>query len=112
MTLMLDPKAIANKYGGDACGNQVNIPTEGHGKHDRGTSITIDPSAPDGVLIYVHNGGDPMAVKDKMRRDGFLPARNREPDTTFHRRTEPRQMLKEVSAAGTHTAYAYHDENG
>ncbi len=75
MNAMLDPKAIAQRYGGTASGNQVNIPTEGHGKHDRGTSITVDPSAPDGLLVHVHNGGDPLAVKDMLRRDGFLPER-------------------------------------
>lgn len=75
--MLPDPQAIAAAYGGKARGDNVNIPTQGHSKRDRGTSITIDPSAPDGCLVHVYNDGpDALAVKDMLRRDGFLPERD------------------------------------
>lgn len=72
----LDPKAIASHFGGDVTGRQqVNIPTPGHSKRDRGTSITLKPDAPDGVVVHCHNGSpsDALAVKDQLRNAGFLP---------------------------------------
>lgn len=72
----LDPKAIASHFGGDVTGKQqVNIPTPGHSKRDRGTSITLKPDAPDGVVVHCHNGSpsDALAVKDQLRNAGFLP---------------------------------------
>jgi len=72
----LDPKAIAIHFGGDVNGrDQVNIPTPGHSKRDRGTSITLKQDAPDGVVVHCHNGSpsDALAVKDQLREAGFLP---------------------------------------
>lgn len=72
----LDPKAIASHFGGDVTGKQqVNIPTPGHSKRDRGTSITLKPDAPDGVVVHCHNGSpsDALVVKDQLRKAGFLP---------------------------------------
>ncbi len=69
-------KAVAAHYGGTVSGNTASIPTTGHSKRDRGTSITLNPRAPDGVLVHVHNGNfnDALIVKDILRRDGFLPS--------------------------------------
>ena len=65
--------AIARRYGGTVSGDQVLIPTIGHSKADRGTSIKADPGAPDGYLVHCFNDGDPLAEKDRLRADGFLP---------------------------------------
>ncbi|WP_171955436.1 AAA family ATPase [Novosphingobium sp. NDB2Meth1] len=37
--------------------------------------MTVDPDAPDGLLVHSFNGGDPLAVKDELRRQGLLPER-------------------------------------
>lgn len=65
---------IAAYYGGNIVGDQVVIPTDGHSHRDRGTSIKIDPRAPGGALVYCFNGSvaAALAVKDMLRRDGFL----------------------------------------
>jgi len=70
----LNLKSVAAYYGGEVNGNTVNIPTLGHSPNDRGTSISLAPSAPDGVLVHCFNGtsADALAVKDMLRRDGFL----------------------------------------
>jgi RecA-family ATPase len=60
---MITAQRIAAAMGGEARGNQVHFPTTGHSAKDRGTSVTVDPAAPDGFLVHVHNGGDPIAVK-------------------------------------------------
>lgn len=76
--LVVDLNRIASTYGGTVSGQSVTIPTPGHSRRDRGTIITPTPGAPDGVLIHTYNGGlgEALAVKDMLRRDGFLPERN------------------------------------
>lgn len=71
---MIDLHAIARHYGGTVSGGEALIPTIGHSKADRGTAIKADPGAPDGCLVHCFNGGDPIAEKDRLRADGFLPA--------------------------------------
>lgn len=70
----LNLKSVAAHYGGEVSGNTVKIPTPGHSRNDRGTSISLAPSAPDGCLVHCFNGtsADALAVKDILRRDGFL----------------------------------------
>ncbi|MBU0555816.1 MAG: AAA family ATPase [Alphaproteobacteria bacterium] len=58
-------------------GNTVAFPTPGHSKRDRGTVATLDPNAPDGLLVHSFNGGDPLAIKDELRARGMLPERER-----------------------------------
>lgn len=70
---MIDLRAIARHYGGTVSGGQALIPAIGHSKADRGVAIKHEPSAPDGCLVHVFNGGDPLAEKDRLRADGFLP---------------------------------------
>ena len=72
---MIDLHAIKRRYGGDISGNTVKIPTPRHSRKDRGTSITLAPDAPDGCLVHCFNDYDPLAIKDMLRRDGFLPPR-------------------------------------
>ena len=70
---MIDLRAIARHYGGTVSGGQALIPAIGHSKADRGVAIKPEPGAPDGCLIHCFNGGDPLAEKDRLRADGFLP---------------------------------------
>ncbi|MEM9085787.1 MAG: AAA family ATPase [Pseudomonadota bacterium] len=69
----LDLRAIARHYGGTVSGGQALIPAIGHSKADRGVAIKPESGAPDGCLVHVFNGGDPLAEKDRLRADGFLP---------------------------------------
>jgi phage/plasmid primase-like uncharacterized protein len=68
-------RAIASHYGGKLSGRECLIATPGHSRHDRGTAIRLAPGAPDGLLVTCYNGGqaEALAVKDQLRRDGFLP---------------------------------------
>jgi hypothetical protein len=71
---MIDVQAIAAHYGGKVCNGNALIPTPGHSNRDRGTSIKANALAPDGVLVFCHNGttADALAVKEMLRRDGFM----------------------------------------
>ncbi len=71
---MIDVHAIAAHYGGEVCKGNALIPTPGHSKRDRGTAIKPHPFAPDGVLVACYNGttADAIAVKEILRRDGFI----------------------------------------
>ncbi|MFC3175409.1 toprim domain-containing protein [Novosphingobium bradum] len=75
---MIDLQAIAARYGGNLSGRECLIPTPGHSRRDRGTALRLAPGAPDGLLVTCYNGGmaEALAVKDALRRDGFLPARD------------------------------------
>jgi hypothetical protein len=79
MSAPIDLYAIARHYGGIVSGGQALIPTIGHSKSDRGTAIKLDPDAPDGCLVHCFNGGDPLAEKNRLRGDGFLPKPQAEP---------------------------------
>lgn len=70
---MTDIRAIARHYGGTVSGGQALIPAIGHSKADRGVAVKPEPGAPDGCLVHCFNGGDPLAEKDRLRADGFLP---------------------------------------
>lgn len=71
---MIDVQAIAAYYGGEVCKGNALIPTPGHSRWDRGTAIKPAKFAPDGVLVACYNGttADALAVKDMLRRDGFI----------------------------------------
>lgn len=68
-------RSIAAAFGGVVSGDQALIPSPGHSSRDRGTSIRLDPDAPDGCLVNSFNGADPLAIKDEMRARGLLPER-------------------------------------
>jgi RecA-family ATPase len=95
-----DPRSVAAALGGVARGNRVHAPTPGHSRHDKGTVVTIDPGAPDGCLVHSFNGGDPLAIKDELRRQGVLPERGQE------RRTMKPPKWRETGM------YEYADRNG
>ena len=71
---MIDVDAIARHYGGKVCKGNALIPTPGHSIRDRGTAIKASTLAPDGVLVACYNGttADALAVKEMLRRDGFI----------------------------------------
>lgn len=72
-----DSNAIAAALGGVVRGDRIHAPTPGHSRRDRGTVIKLDPDAPDGCLVHSFNGGDPLEIKDELRRQGVLPERER-----------------------------------
>lgn len=68
-------ETITRAYNGDWHGNWGSIPTPGHSKRDRGTTVR---DGDDGdVLFNSFNGGDWRALKDECRERGFLPERGR-----------------------------------
>ena len=71
---MIDVQAIARHYGGKVCKGNALIPTPGHSSRDRGTAIKASALAPDGLLVACYNGttADALAVKEMLRRDGFI----------------------------------------
>ncbi|WP_082385147.1 MULTISPECIES: AAA family ATPase [unclassified Citromicrobium] len=70
---MIDIHAIARHYGGEVSGGQALIPAIGHSARDRGVAVRAADDAPDGCLVHCFNGGDPLAEKDRLRADNFLP---------------------------------------
>lgn len=70
---MIDVQAIARHYGGEVSGGQALIPAIGHSARDRGVAVRPADGAPDGCLVHCFNGGDPLAEKDRLRADNFLP---------------------------------------
>lgn len=77
---MIDVGEIARRYGGAVSGGQALIPAIGHSNKDRGVAIKPAPDAPDGCLVHCFNGADALAEKDRLRADGFLPARKAKAD--------------------------------
>jgi putative DNA primase/helicase len=65
---ILDARSIAVVMGGDVIRrNSVNVPGPGHSKADRSLTITIDPRAPGGFVVYSHAGDDPIECRDYFR---------------------------------------------
>ena len=111
---MIDVQAIARHYGGKVCKGNALIPTPGHSSRDRGTAIKASAYAPDGVLVACYNGttADALAVKEMLRRDGFIASdgeRNARELTAAERRSirqaertrqRERLALEEMAASG------------
>lgn len=66
---------IAKVMGGEVRGAYAIFPTPGHSKNDRGSTAQLLEGAPDGVLIRSYNGGDPIKIKETLRRASVLPER-------------------------------------
>lgn len=73
---MPDLHSIAQALGGTVSGREVLAPTPGHSSRDKGTAVRIAPGAPDGILVTCFNDGqaEALAVKDRLRAAGVLPA--------------------------------------
>ncbi|RWG82875.1 MAG: hypothetical protein EOQ69_15160 [Mesorhizobium sp.] len=89
---------VARLLGGQVTGrNSIAIPTPGHSRNDRGTTITFDASAPGGFLVHSFNGGDPIEIKDTVRAALGLPVW--EPGDGQDRRIPPHSIRKWDTAA-------------
>jgi hypothetical protein len=63
-----DVRHIAHALDGEVSGrDSVNAPGPGHSRRDRSLSVRLDPTAPDGFLIYSHAGDDWKACRDHVR---------------------------------------------
>jgi len=66
--IWLGAKKIAASMSGDVTGrNSVNVPGPGHSPADRSLTITLDPKAPAGFVVYSHSGDDPILCRDYVR---------------------------------------------
>ena len=97
---MIDVQAIARHYGGKVCNGNALIPTPGHSSRDRGTAIKASAFAPDGCLVACYNGAqvDALAMKARLREDGFLP---HDPNTSRTRvlSGEERRLIRQAEFA-------------
>ena len=109
---VIDLHAIARRYGGTVCKDNALIPTPGHSTRDGGTAIAANPFAPDGVLVACYNGttADALAVKEMLRRDGFLAERSgrgaRELTTAERRSIQRAEVARERTQLRLHDAAA------
>jgi putative DNA primase/helicase len=72
---MNDTSNIARALGGEVSGRgNVLCPGPGHSPKDRSLSVRLDPSAPDGFLIFSHAGDDWRECRDYVRHKLGLPA--------------------------------------
>jgi putative DNA primase/helicase len=73
--MILDPCAVARALGGQVAGRDtVLVPGPGHSTRDRSLAVRLDPTAPDGFLIYSHAGDDWKTCRDHVRLRLGLPA--------------------------------------
>jgi putative DNA primase/helicase len=71
---MNDAENIARALGGEVSGRDtVLCPGPGHSAKDRSLSVRLDPTAPDGFLIYSHAGDDWRECRDYVRHKLGLP---------------------------------------
>lgn len=77
---------IAQALGGEVRGQEVLAPGPGHSPKDRSLSIKLDPSAPDGFLVYSFSGDDWLRCKEYVREKLGLPYCNQR--RKKHRRVE------------------------
>ena len=90
-TILLDPPAVARALGGNVSGWNVVAPGPGHSRTDRSLSVKIDPTAPDGFIVYSFAGDSLFACRDYVRAALGLGARERSfrqsSSPSSHRRT-------------------------
>ena len=110
----ISPQQLASALGGEARGNKVTAPGPGHSADDRSLSILIDPSAPDGFVVYSHAGEDALPIKDYVRERAGLgkwePKRRPKVDSIARMADRVR---KPVAKAGSALAqYVYRQADG
>src|SRR5262245_25570681 len=94
---MIDARSVARALGGEVTGRDaVSAPGPNHSRKDRSLSIRIDPTAPDGFLIYSHANDDWRECRDYVRRKLGLP--DWQPGDGQDRRVPP-QRIKEFDRA-------------
>jgi hypothetical protein len=65
---VLDPRFVARELGGDVSGGcNVLAPGPGHSRADRSLSVKVEPTAPDGFLVYSFAGDDPIVCREHVR---------------------------------------------
>jgi putative DNA primase/helicase len=66
---------LARRLGGVIAGrNTVLAPGPGHSARDRSLAIRLDPTAPDGFLLFSHAGDDWKTCRDYVRARRGLPS--------------------------------------
>jgi hypothetical protein len=73
MSIMLDPRRIANFLGGEVVRGRILAPGPGHSPVDRSLSVKLDPNAPDGFLVHSFAHDDPIKCRDHVRAKCALP---------------------------------------
>lgn len=82
----LTPEYVASRIGGKVVGrNRVVAHAPGHKKGSPEISITVDPSAPRGILVNCFSGEDAVEIKDWVLRQcgepDFIPSQRSEEPT-------------------------------
>lgn len=100
---------ITRAKGGDWHGSYGRIPTPSHSPKDRGISIRDNEAGTDVILhCFNESNFDWKSIKDQWRREGFLPAFEREPVRT----SPPSGVRPKQSAQTPKTRYVYRDAEG
>jgi putative DNA primase/helicase len=87
---MIEARALAAALGGQVAGRDtVLAPGPGHSWRDRSLAVKLDPTAPDGFLIYSHAGDDWRVCRNHVHERLGLPAW--EPGDGEQRRTIPQR---------------------
>jgi hypothetical protein len=92
---------VTRRLGGEWHGSYGVAPGPGHSKGDRSLSIIQHPNNPDDVILHSFAGDDWKAIKEELRRDGKLPAKD------FYRVSKPAAMpryAETVSHGAAHKA--------
>jgi putative DNA primase/helicase len=90
---MIDARAIAAALGGQLSGRDtVLAPGPGHSPRDRSLAVRLDPTAPDGFVVFSHANDDWRACRDHVRSRLGLPPW--EPGDEQHRIVPPRHVDK------------------
>ncbi|MCJ2069163.1 toprim domain-containing protein [Methylobacterium sp. J-030] len=92
----MDLRTAARLLGGKVNGRGINCPGLGHSAHDESISVIFSPSAPDGLLVFDHAGGDHLGAKDYVRERlglrGIVDNINNSSRATGHAVSAPRQV--------------------
>jgi AAA domain len=101
----LDPSTLARILGGDHNGNNITAPGPNNidRRNDRSMSITLDPDAPEGFVVYSHSAKNTdMECRDYVRRTCGLP----------EWKPAPREPEKPKPRPTVICHYVYEDQNG
>jgi hypothetical protein len=76
----MTPRAIAHVLGGDVSGSSVLVPGPGHSAKDRSLCITLDPRAPNGIIVHSFSGDDWRDCRDYVfAKLGIVPDQSAKP---------------------------------
>ena len=88
----LTTRAVARALGGEVVGRKILAPGPGHSAADRSLSIRLEPTAPDGFLVYSFAGDDWIACRRHVRaRLGIGPVVSRHEQLTPIQRSAPEE---------------------